>query len=182
MKSTTCLYLLTALLAAACVSRYRLDLYVVQENHRQRVKVEKTEVLMDSQIGDPYASRRLDPGTDNVLVLTLGARGESIASGVDQIFGFDEYYQCQVFLQLPSEVAVDTLGLADRSFVRILGRYEVPAEDKVYLSTSGDLFVDSLTSKYLYVTLDGDFQNRLGANLGVEGQFRAKVRDLIRSK
>ena len=92
-------YLLPVLLAAlaiGCTSRYRLNLYLVQDESRQKVKVESTQYVTDAILGSPYEQDRLTRGRGNCIVLTTGSRGEEVKTTSTDIIGWDRYVRFEV--------------------------------------------------------------------------------------
>lgn len=163
------------LLLAGCTSRYRLNLYLIQGETRSKVKVEKTEFITEAVLGDPMARDKLIPGDGNCLILITGSRGRTLDTEAQDLISYDRYTRYRVFLQLPPTVKAGSISLPDNSFVQMLGRYEVAAEDKMYFPADGTLVVDSLSGKKLFGTLDGRFENRRGETIAFSGKFKIKV-------
>lgn len=170
------LWILVAFITlASCSSRYRLDLYMVSEGDRQKVKVEQTQYVLDAVLGDAYDSRKLAPGEGNVAVITAATRGEEFAKSKMSLFRFDEYFRCRVYLQLPVSPQADTSLLEGNSFVQFMGRYDHPVEEKIFLPVSGAYVVDSVTSGALFISIDGLFENQSEIPFQLDGQVRLKT-------
>lgn len=159
----------------SCTSRYKLDLYQTADEVRRKAKVEQTQFFRDARIMDPAADNKIAPGPGNVLMLTTGTRGERHESGPYTILGYDEYLRCEVYFQLPQEVVVGPTPLVENSFVWMLGRYDRPRGERLFLPESGQLLVDSISSGRLYGTLDGIYRNATGMPLQFDGRFRVKI-------
>lgn len=165
------------LLVLACTSRYRLDLYMTADLQYKKVKVEQTEFVMGAVISDPFAEEKLRPGSGNCVILNLGTRGEPLEVDKSNLLGYDEYFRCLLYLQLPVRPERGVIALEDNSFVQILGRYQTPQENKVFLPDSGSLVIDSLAGKRLFGTIHGVYRSLLEQNLQFDGRFKVKIAD-----
>jgi hypothetical protein len=168
---------LLAALAIGCTSRYRLNLYLVQDESRRKVKVESTQYITDAILGSPYERDRVVRGRGNCIVLTTGSRGEEVKTTSTDIIAWDRYVRFEVYLQLPPKPAPGTIPLKNNSFVHLLGRYEKPTEEKVFLAQSGNLVIDSLSHEHLFGTIDGQFENAKDETVGFQGRFKVKYTD-----
>ena len=169
---TTAVLLAIALLSAACASRYRLDLYLTLAESRQRISVESTQYVMDAAIRNPYADDKVEVGPGNVAVVTIGTRGMRVEGHRWNALGFDEYFRCQIYLQVPPWPKPDSLVLVDRSLVHILGRYELPIEERVFLPREGYYIIDSVTDGSIFFTIDGAFANKTGDQIEFDGRIK----------
>ena len=169
---TTAVLLAIAFLSAACASRYRLDLYLTLEESRQSISVEATQFVMDAAIGNPYGDDKVEVGPGNVAVVTIGTRGVRVEGHRWSALGFDEYFRCQIYLQVHPRPKRDSLILVDRSLVHILGRYELPIEERVFLPREGYYIVDSVTDRSIFFTIDGSFANKTGDQIEFDGRFQ----------
>jgi hypothetical protein len=165
------------LATSACVSRYRLNLYMATETWEKKAKIERSEYVVGAEIRDPYAQEKLVQGDANCLILRIGLRGRRIGTDMTEtlFLGYDEYLRCLLYLELPETPETGSLKLKDRSFVQILGRYEESAEMKIFLPESGAVVVDSIVDKKLYASLDGNYLNNENTLVRFFGQFRVKV-------
>ena len=163
------------LAAAACTSRYRLEMFTVSEGHRSKIKVEKTEYVKGAVLGDPASRDKMVRGDGNCLVLVTGARGTAVDSHPEDIISFDRYERFQVFLQLPATLGPVSIPLKSHSFVNQLGRYEIGDESRMYFPLDGNLVTDSLAHNRLFGTVDGNYENSQHDTLSFQGKFKAKV-------
>jgi hypothetical protein len=169
--------LVGSVLLFGCASRYRLDLYMTSEGATRKVKIEKAELLDGSALNDPYARQKTIDGIATTVIITTGARWHQPKDKRVFMLGFDEYLKCRIYIQLPQTPAADTIDLRGNSFVHLLGRYDLPAESKIFLPVLGTFVVDSVTSKNLFGTINGRYENRSGAPLGFDGQLKVKIID-----
>ncbi len=176
LSRSLCL-LIVGMFLFGCASRYRLNLYITSEGVTKKVEVEKTEFLVGSALNDPYAQEKTVADSSNTVVVTTGARWQKPVDKRVFMFGFDEYLRCRIYIQLPPTPVADTIDLQSHSFVHVLGRYDLPAADKIFLPSSGVFIVDSITTKDLFGAIHGIYKNSSGAPLAFEGQFKVKVRD-----
>jgi len=169
------IFILTSALLTACASRYRRDLYLVEGQEQSKVKVEKTEYVMDGILGSPHARDKVVAGPGNCVILTTGSRGEVTHGSVAALVDYDKYLRYKIFLQLPSRLQLGSLPLENNSFVQLLGYYELPAEEKIYLARDGAFSVDSLTDKHLFGSIDGTYRNKLDKAVVFRGEFKVKI-------
>ncbi len=166
---------LIAVLATACTSRLRLDLFVLEGEDRIKVKVEKTEYMIGTVLGDPMSRDKVEPGDGNILVLITGSRGQTLDKKALEMVSWDRYTRYRVFVQLASTVEAGRIALKDRALVQLMGRYELDSEAKLYHPAQGDLIIDSIAGNKLYGTIDGQFKNNGDETVAFEGQFKAKI-------
>lgn len=162
-------------LFCGCTSRYRLNLYMTGEGHTKKVKVEKTEFIPYAVLSDPYADEKIVAGAANVATITTGTRWQRPEDKRVFMFGFDEYLKCLIYIQFPQALSPDTIDLSGNSFVHLLGRYDLPAESKIFLPASGTAVIDSVTSKHLFVSLHSRYENKSGKPLAFEGQLKVRM-------
>jgi hypothetical protein len=171
------LVLLSAIVVAvACSSRYRLELFLAYGDVNNRVEVESTEFVEQSTINDPYAEQKLRVGDGNCLIVITETRGDAVPSKRWAFLGFDERLRCRIYVELPTAWSTGTYELEERSFVHVMGRYDQPARSKIFLADAGALVIDSLKDKRFYGTINGTYANEDGTELKYQGQFRAKYR------
>ncbi len=171
------IYLLIITALAGCTSRYRLDLFLTLQGEQKKVKVETTDYAPNTVLNAPGAERPVIAGTRSTAVLTMSMRGRESGAEGSQVFGFDEYLRVRMYLEFPSALAPDTLFLKGRAYLHMLGRFELPAADKIFLADSGRLVIDSVAHKRLYATIDGVYVNPDSMSLTCRGQFKIKIKD-----
>lgn len=167
--------LLVTITLTACSSRYRRDLYLVEGQAQSRVKVEKTEYFIDGVLGAPMDRDKVVAGPGNCVVLTTGSRGEVSGEEKSSLVDYNQYLRYKIFLQLPSRLQLTRLPLENNSFVQLLGYYELPAEQKIYLARSGEFSVDSLTDKHMFGSIEGTFENNRNEPVSFKGEFQVKI-------
>lgn len=176
-KFLPCWLLLTAaIILTNCVSRYRLDLFLDIDNHQRKAKVEKTEYVINTRLANPYAEDKLVNGSNAVIILTTGATGLKSQRSIASLFGFDEYLNCRLYLQFARPPSPSKIELVGNSMVHLLGRYDLSREAKIFLPESGAWVIDSVTTKHLYGSIDGQFENSDGAKVGYNGRFKVKIK------
>lgn len=163
--------------AIGCTSRYRLDLIMQREGERSKIDIEKSEFVNDVAIGNPYSrDKKLIPGDSNCIILHTGTRGERKAAGAGDMLTWDRYVKVDIYILLPLTKPSGSILLKDHAFLDMLGHFELPVDETVYLGGGGELIVDSVTDSHIFGTLDGWFQNSSGKSIGYEGQFKAEHR------
>jgi len=169
------LTLLLPSLVIVCVSRYKMNLYLVAESQRKKVKVEQTEFIPGMELGDPTTGSTPHPGERDILMVATGVRGRRAESESSRLFSFDEYLRCRLFVQLPKDFTAGTIAAQKNSFVQIMGRFDQPLEERIYTGRSGSITVDSVNSKHLYASIDALYRNSLDDSLRFDGRFRVKL-------
>lgn len=166
------------LTAAACTSRYRLDLMMAIEGEPSRVSIESTQYVRQAQIGDPFSDRKLVTGDRAVLLVRTSARGETLPyTSLSKAIQFDENLQTDLYLEVSDPPQPGEWPLAGRSFVQILERFDKPIEEKIFLpEDSGRMRIDSVTVKYLFVSVTGDYSSPAGQVLSLSGKVRVDRR------
>ena len=168
---------LSLLSACGVTSRYRLDLFVAAEDVRKQVDVEQTQFVQNAALGDAYEDYKYIGGDANVVVVTVGTRWTRQQFEEFRLFGFDEYWRCRLYLEVPQPVNAGEFPLQDRSFLQLMGKYDIEAEDKIFLPSEGSMSVDSVTSKDVFFSIEGKYLNRSEEPLEFSGQFKVKRSD-----
>ena len=164
---------LAAGLTVACASRYRLDLYIVAENTRKRVAVERAELLRGQVLGDPLSEYAVLQGAGNLLLMETGTRWRTVLRESPEVFGFDEYLRCRLYVQLAPDTLLQRVHIRrDNAFAQVLGRYDLPRSRRTYLGDTGIVTLDSLAAGALYGTMEAVFRNDVGDSLVFSGRFR----------
>ncbi len=169
------LILTSLLLITSCTSRYRLDMYMTIEDNRRHVAVESTQLVSDALIGNPYADNKITVGSGFVAVVTFGTRLAGEKRSAWRGFSTDEYFLSSLYVEIPYGAAPDTASLIDKSLVHVLGRYEEPIENRVFLPARGFYVVDSLTDDGAFLTVKGTFVNNKNDSLSFDGRVRCVV-------
>lgn len=159
-------------LASGCASRYRLDLYLTVEGDRRHIEIESTQYVWGASLGNPYADNKLDEGIGYVAIATIGTRQAQGKKSLWRGFSSDEYLRCQLYMEVPPDAGPDTLVLAGKSLVHLLGRYALPIEERVFLPQDGFFILDSITDEALFFSVDGTFANKSGEELRFDGKVK----------
>lgn len=169
--------MLLVLLTAACTSRYRLEMFMDTGDERRKVKVEEKEFFPNMVLNDPYADLKLLEGEGNCLIITIGTRGETVETDRirNLVFEYDEYLKKRIYLQLPGDLRPMSINLAGKSFIQLLGRYDQPADSKIFVPQTGTLVIDSLVDDKLFARLDGQYAANTGETVAFDGRFKIKV-------
>ena len=173
---TTAFILILVILAAfGCTSRYRLDLFMQRNGERTRIDIERTEFVRDVAIGNPYSrDKKLIPGDSNCIILHTGARGQHKAAGEGDILTWDRYVKVDIYILLPLTRPSGRIPLKNNSFLDMLGHFELPVDETVFMGKDGNLIIDSVTDSHIFGTFDGWFENSSGKAIGYEGKFKVK--------
>jgi hypothetical protein len=164
-------------LACGVTSRYRLDLFVASEGVQKKVEVEQTEYVHSAILGDPYLDYKYNPGDGNVAVITVGTRWGALETERFRLLGFDEYWRCRLYLELPEPVRSGELPLEGKSFLQVMGRYDVSPEEKIFLPSAGSWIIDSVNSSSVFFSINGKYLNQDSQPLEFTGQFKVKRSD-----
>lgn len=160
------------LVASSCASRYRLDLYLTVEEDRRHIQVESTQYVWGAKLGNPYADNKLDEGTGHVAIATIGTRQSQGEKSLWGGFASDEYLRCQLYMEVPPDFGPDTAVLAGNSIVHLLGRYELPIEERIFLPKEGFYILDSIADDAVFFSVDGTFANKSGELLRFDGKVK----------
>ncbi len=169
-------FILSLLILLSCSSRLRLELFVTTDEVKRKVKVNQTDLFLSSRLNNPKADKKIIPGKSNTAVLTLGGRWEKNDENSKQLLSFDEYWKARLYLQLPEQLESQKLNLKDNSFFILLGQYQIPKDEKIFLPQSGSLTIDSLASNRLFISIDGIFKNPSQITYNLNGKFKLKVK------
>lgn len=168
---------LCLLSACGVTSRYRMDLFVASEDVQRKVDVEQTEFVHGAVLSDPYQDIKYAPGTGNVAVATVGTRWTPQETKRFRLLGFDEYWRCRLYLELPEPLAAGARQLNENSFLQLMGRYDLDLQDKVFFPDSGSFSIDSVGSNAVFISIGGKYLNRSHEPLEFSGQFKVKRTD-----
>jgi hypothetical protein len=160
------------ILVSGCASRYHLDLYLTVEEDRRQIQVESTQYVWDAVLGNPYADNKLDEGIGHVAIVTTSTRMVGDKKSLWRGFSSDEYLRCQLYMEVPYVAGSDRTVLTGKTLVHLLGRYELPIKERVFLPKEGFYSLDSITDEELYFTVDGTFTNKSGERLKFDGEFK----------
>lgn len=163
-----------SLASCGVTSRYRLDLFVSSAEEQKKVNVEQTEFVKAAVLSDPFQEHKYSPGSGNVAVVTVGTRWNPQDTERFRLFGFDEYWRCRLYLQLPEPLEAGRIGLDGKSFLQLMGKYDLSAEEKIFLPDSGFCSVDSVNSKNVFLSIGGQYLNNSREPLAFTGQFKIK--------
>jgi len=152
-------------------------LHIVDNDKSQKVKVKQTRYIRNADLGDPYHTQKIVPGPHNVAILTTSFSGRTFDSDALPGVQFDEDVRHQVYLQLSGSPALDTIDIINNSLVHLLGRYDWPLEDRIFLPLDGSCIVDSINGDKMFFTLKAAYKNSSGAPLEYDGQFKIKTSD-----
>ena len=136
--------ILFLLILSNCSSRLRQELFITSDDVKRKVKVIQTELFLSSQLNNPKTENKIIPGKGNTAILTLGCRWSKNDEKSKQLLSFDEYWKARFYLQLPEQLEPQQLNLKDISFFIILGQYQIPKDEKLFLPRSGSLSIDSM--------------------------------------
>lgn len=153
-----------------------MDLFMTLDQERSRVKVEESRYIENSRLNYPNEESKILRGNEAVIVVKTGTRGRLVETSTSNLFGYDEYLRCKLFIQLSPELTEGAIGDKELSFVQVLGRFEQEAETKLFLYEEGSLVVDSTTSRHIYLSLDATFRNNSDHILAIDGVIKIKKR------
>ena len=152
-----------------------MDMYLIADAERTRVKVEQARYIPGVVLANYNAEEKVISGDGSVVILNFGFRGDVITDYTQFGIGFNENVKHRLYLQLPGQPDTATVELKGRSYLQLLKHYELKPEAKLFLPVSGKCVVDSVSSHDLYGTIDGNFENSEGASVKIDGQFKVKM-------
>ena len=165
------------LLIGACTSRYRMDLYLVDDLHRYKMQVDQTAFARGTRLNsDPYGVPKVVVGDKSTVMIATGRRGAPEDRVTELGIGIDEYIIYRIYLELPADLTAGEVPLIDNSFVRLMKYFEIPADEKIFLPVSGQFTIDSVRSGDLFGTFtNARWENQNGIPVGFAGRVRFKV-------
>ena len=166
------LVVVAVLSSCGVTSRYRLDLFVDSGDMQKKVNVEQAKLVKNAVVADPYLDNKLIAGDGNVVMVTVGTRWNQKTLDKFSLLGFDRFWRCRIHLQLPRQIAAGETRLSENSFLQVMEHYQLGPEQTIFLPTDGSFTVDSVTSKALFMTIDGAFENQEKQPLKFTGQFK----------
>jgi len=179
-KLTTALIILSVLMVSTfgCTSRLKTNLYVGHRDETKKVKVEKTELVKQAQLGDLYADQKITSSSDQAAIITISTRwGENeVASFSDQLLAFDKYWKARLYFELPEVLKPTKIDFKNNSLMHLLGHFHWKPEEKVFLPQSGYYTIDSLSGDRLFITVEGEFKNQADLTYKVSGNYKIKVK------
>lgn len=161
-------------LSAACTSRYRLELFMGIEGEQTRVRIESARFVPNTRLGTPFSDRKLLPGETATVLVRMSVRGATLPHALlSNALQFDENLQSDLYLELDQPPAAGSWPLANRSFVQVLGRFDRPLEEKIFMPDDfGSATLDSVTTKYLFISVRGTYVSQAGQHLNLTGSVR----------
>jgi len=168
--------LIASALQVSCASRYRLDLLMDTGHGSRRAKINGTQVVLDAQLNEPYASEIIGAGPKAVLLVSTETHGSRAGVSQSQYFGFDEIIRSEVYFELSYPFKEDSIDLKGNSMMQMLGHYNWTPKSKIFLPESGYCVIDSVTSKFLYATTAGRYVNDENKMISISGQFKALIK------
>ncbi len=175
--NTSVLFALAIILLTmvGCTSRYRMNLFVYNNEGQSKVKVTNTQYYPGSLLGDAFTDAKIVSGDGSVAVITTGFRGKKI-DGVEKFgLGLDEYNKYRLFLEFDDVPKPTSFELAGRSFIQLMEKYNLAVEDKIFKPISGACVIDSLHGNKVFCTIDGAYDNHKGEVITMKGRFKFKI-------
>lgn len=179
--------LLLALLLPTCSTRYRMDLYYLDDGARTKIDIDNATFTPDTRLNYPHDTPAIVRGDRSTAVIEVGMRGAPIdTGGLYQPLTFDRLIQYRIYLELPNTPfpnVPDTIPLDGNSYVRLMGFYEQTPNEKLYLpstkvprDTDPIFVIDSVRSNNLYGTFhDAYWVNSKGDRIGFDGRLKMKL-------
>ncbi len=165
------------LLIGACTSRYRMDLYLVDDFHRYKMQVDQTAFAPNTNLNsNPYDTPKVVVGEKNTVMIATGRRGAPEERVTELGLGIDEYIIYRIYLELPANLEAGNIPLAENSFVRLMKYFEIPVDEKIFLPVDGQFVIDSVRSGNLFGTFsNARWENQNGIPVGFAGRVRFKI-------
>ena len=161
----------------ACSSRYRLDLYLTADQERKKAEIEGTELVKDAVFEKTENGLELRPDEGHVAIIVAGRRGKKIETGLQYALAFDQNLRVKLYLQLPPKLEPASFDLRGHSAAQLLEHFDQSPAQKLYSPSDGIFRIDSLKKSMLYLTVDGEFKNSEQKSIGLDGQFKMRIRD-----
>lgn len=179
-KPITALLLLSLVIIAVfgCTSRLKTNLFVEHKEELKKVSVEKTELIKNSQISDPFADNKITTGNEQTAIITISTRwGENqTPTFSDKLLAFDKYWKARLYFELPEDSKPAKIDFQGNTLMHLLGHFHWKPEEKIFLPQSGFYTIDSLNGDKLFITVDGQFKNEADMLYKISGNYKIKVK------
>jgi len=160
------------IVSLSCASRYRMDLFLTLEQERYNLNIEQSRLLPNTILVFDQSNNRITNGIGNTSIVTVGTKVKDTIQANYPLFQMDEYLRCDLYIQFPDIIKPATSDLQENALLEILEKYEVPAEEKLFMPVSGTCTVDSITPQHIFCSVTGEFANNKGRTLTIDGAFK----------
>jgi hypothetical protein len=168
--------LLAFIISLSCQSRLKTILYEIDGENRLPLTHDHSYYLEGFRLADTYGVKPFTPGAGKVMVtgqrITPGEKNE-IETGLIKAVREIEY---RIYVSLPDNITVDSFDIADKSFCRLIGLYELPDRMKHYDCMEGFLVIDTVKSKRFRARLSGKYYNAENDSLIFDGDLNVRLR------
>ena len=178
LKFILVFYLVLPLFIAACSSRYRASLYLMEESRRRRVVVREAFYVAGLGVTSAYSADFLTPmpGSLGAAAFFTRESGDSKA-GPSSVIGSRKHIEYRLIAPLPENPTVGTMPLNNKAFVRKLSFENTDEAWQIYLFSAGHMTLDSIKKSNWHTTIAATFRNQDGDSVRIEGQMKLKKRD-----
>lgn len=170
--------LILPLIGAACSSRYRMSLYLVETPLRRRVVIREAFYVKGLAVSSAFSADFLMPGPGTLCAVAFFTRETGdLNAGPSNLIGFRAHNEYRLIAPLPQNPAVGPLNLTNNTFVRKLSFEETDEASRIFLFSSGQMTLDSTKKSDWFTTIAATFRSQGGDSVRLEGQIRLKERD-----
>lgn len=183
IKSILVFCLVFPLLNAACSSRYRASLYLVEDSLRRRVVIREAFYVKGLGVSSAYRADFLTPMPGSLGAAAFFTRESGdFNTGQSSVFGARAHIEYRLIAPLPEHPTVGPLPLTNNAFVKKLSFEKTDEAWQTYLFSAGHMTLDSMKKSDWHTTIAATFRNQDGDSVRIEGQMKLKKRDTFAFK
>ncbi len=182
-KSILALCLVVPLIHAACSSRFRASLYLVEETLKRRVVIREAFYVKGLGVSSAFSADFVTPmaGTLGAVAFFTRETGD-LNAGPSNMIGLRAHIDYRLIAPLPENLTVGPLTLTNSAFVKKLSFEKIDEAWRTYLFSEGHMTLDSMKKSDWHTTIAATFRSQDGDSVRIEGQIRMKKRDTFAFK
>jgi len=171
--------LATLFILANCTSRLKMNLFYENSLGRTNTKVSEAFFVRNYNVDNPLRRDFLISGNGTLMALDLFITDTSMyqpAKTTTLPIGARPRLKLRMYWPLPELLEAGERGLHRGAFVEMVGKYEATPAERIFQLAHGELVIDSVRSKKLYLTIDATFRSLAGDSLRFDGNVKIKER------
>ena len=170
------LLLLVVVLAFACHSRLRPNLFIVDGETSRKLNEDDCYYLNNFTLGTDIRTDPLTPGEGTVVITNRSIKDPDMKIIQTGLIKSYEQINYRLYIALPPEITVDSFDLKDRSLCRIIGLYEKEPAYKHFDCLDGFIVIDTVKNDRFFARMYGKYYNFENDSLIFDGAMNVKKR------
>ncbi|MBN4076522.1 hypothetical protein JYT16_02265 [Gemmatimonas aurantiaca] len=158
----------------------KLKLFCETPSGRTNTKVSDAFFVRNRDVGDPLHRDFLISGEGSLMALEFSIASDTsyyrtkVKSSLP--IGSREALTMRMYWPLPESLTAKQQGVNRGAFVDMIGNYEATTAERIFQLAHGELTIDSVKSKKLYLSIDATFRSLAGDSLRFDGNVRVRER------